>query len=347
MTTKYILSVDGGGIRGVIPAVVLRALEAKLQPVPLHRFFDLIAGTSTGGIIAAGLSAPHVGSNHVADGAVAADGSPAAALSAAGLVELYCRRGCEIFDRGDFLERLQAFFVSPLKKVYSAVPLERILLENLGASLVGEALTAVMFTAYDIERRRTVFITSSTENGLTPDAYRFRDAARATSAAPTYFKPARIDNLTSRKTETLVDGGMFANDPALCAYVEGLKMWGNEVDIVVVSIGTGVHVEGYEYRDVDGWGLVDWLNPGRDTPLISIFMHGQADACAYDLGRLLNRDLRALPQYYRFDVEIPGDLARMDDASPENVKRLVETGETLAEDSRIDELAGRVRERFH
>lgn len=351
MRTRYILSIDGGGIRGVIPAVVLKTLENKL-PAPLYRYFDLIAGTSTGGIIAAGLTAPHVGPgpNYLADNAVAADGSRTAALTANALLELYCQRGSDIFSYGDFLARIESFFTSPLKKIYSAIALEQILLENLGSNLVSEALTAVMFTAYDILNRRTVFITSSTENGLTPDDYRFRDAARATSAAPTYFKPASVDNLTKRTKETLVDGGMFANDPALCAYVEGLKMWGYAADIVLVSIGTGVHVQGYGYPEVDRWGLVDWLNPRKDTPLISIFMHGQADACAYDLGRLLNAPTQATaPRYYRIDGRVEGDLALMDDASPDNIHRLVEHGEKIAAtfSTQLDEIAAQLQHSVH
>ncbi len=143
--SKFILSIDGGGIRGIVPATVLTVLEGKLKArgktLPLHRYFHLIAGTSTGAIIAAALTCPRP--KHPKE--------PAA--DAKTLVDLYRRRGKDIFDQSLFgkLANLGGL----LDEHYDAAPLEKILIEMLGSKTeIRDALTKVLITGYDIHTRR-------------------------------------------------------------------------------------------------------------------------------------------------------------------------------------------------
>jgi len=220
-----VLSIDGGGIRGLVPALVLeeleRRLKAKGKTKPLHAYFDLVAGTSTGGILAAGLTAPHPQDM----------GRPAA--TPAELVALYRDQGGDIFDRSFFRSVRKAFaniFSGNLSGIveekYSHGPLEEKLRRTLGSRRISDALTSVLITAYDIGERTTVVMKKRPlRPGESPhDDFLFWQVARATSAAPTYFEPARVPNLTTGKSMTLVDGGVYANNPSVCAFVEALKM---------------------------------------------------------------------------------------------------------------------------
>ncbi|GAA0593463.1 patatin-like phospholipase family protein [Caenispirillum bisanense] len=348
-----ILSIDGGGIRGLIPALVLEEIEKRLNakvkglttdfeysalvqkagaglpPVPLARAFDLIAGTSTGGIIAAGLTCPKPGKDSVP------------AMTAADLVRLYETEGPEIFPPHIFRR-----IIGMVDESYSEKPLETKLKRYLGDGKLSQAHGAVLITAYDIEARRTVFM-----KGAGPrqhpkprpySDYYFRDAARGTSAAPTFFEPEPVTDLTKNEVRILIDGGVFNNDPAMSAYVEALKLGYPEEEIVIVSLGTGVANTSYEYDKVRSWGPLSWVSPLLDKPIISIMMQGQADVTGNHLKELLN-DSGKEDRYIRLDPELKGKASdAMDNASPKNLKRLRSVAEELikAESKTIDRIVG-------
>ena len=305
---KTVLSIDGGGIRGLIPAVILARLEQALSarglPGALEHHFDLICGTSTGGIIAAGLTTPHP------------HGGDRAAFNAADLVTLYKADGARIFSRPWWRSLTSVF----RDAAYDAGPLEAMLRERLGEARLRDARTRVTLTAYDIEERRAVFMTNTERD---PEDYAVWEAARATSAAPTFFPPARVQPRREGApiTRTLVDGGVFANDPVFSAFVEARKNGFAADDIHILSLGTGIATRSYPYREARRWGLIDWLRPSKATPIISILMHGQASSAAYLADRLLN-DAEA-PRYERLDMVLDAPAKDdLDDTSPENLRAL-------------------------
>ena len=153
-------------------------------------------------------------------------------------------------------------------------PLEKLLKERFGWTSMASALTKLVLTAYDIEQRKAVFLTNGLEeNGSRPDDYYFWQAVRATTAAPSYFEPARIENLTRKREEALVDGGVFMNDPTIAAYLEARKLgWDND-EIVILSLGTGRAPErSFAYQDAIGWGALGWMQPSKGVPILSIFL---------------------------------------------------------------------------
>ena len=338
----FILSIDGGGIRGIVPAVVLMSLAERLakknKTLPLSSYFDIIAGTSTGGIIATGLSAPN-------------PLDPAKpAIDPNGLLKLYKDRGKDIFSRDTF-RRIREVFSDPRsiwQERYDAHTLEAELQARLGLARLSAGLTNVLLTAYDIERRKAVFMTNTKlESGDHPDDYYFWQAARATSAAPTYFEPARVQNLTSGQTETLVDGGVFANDPAIAAYVEACKIGYALENVYVVSLGTGYQNRPFWYRDVKNWGPVSWINPTNGAPIISIFMQGQASTAAYQMNALLKGNGKAKERYFRFDAPLSIGNDDLDDASETNVLALQMLGQMIVDDNagKLDAIAALLSER--
>lgn len=350
---RFILSIDGGGIRGVIPAAVLTILEEKLKhrgkQLPLHRYFHLIAGTSTGAIIAAGLTCPKPG----------APLEPAA--DAKTLLELYRAKGASIFDQSLF--RKFANLGGLLDEHYDAGPLEDILIDMLGPKTeIQHALTKVLITGYDIHARRAVFLTNTDKKH---ERFYFWQAVRGSSAAPTYFEPALVDDLAARRKGEvpvfpMIDGGVFANDPGMAAYVEGEKLgWrSNGEQMTVLSLGTGSANRKIPYQQAKNWGAGGWINPANGTPLISVFMQGQASTASYQLNKLMNTDPpdftdgatvvtpenRGSLQYFRLDGPLVGVNDALDDASPENIKKLVQFGRKLAarHDLALEEIADRL-----
>ncbi len=226
-----ILAIDGGGIRGVIPAMILERLE-QLTGKATHELFDLIAGTSTGGILALGLTAPNPAGE--------------ARYSAHDLVELYFSEGRTIFPQ-PLWRRVPGFGLAAdvMDEKYPAAGIEDVLERYFGDTMLSEALTDVLVTSYAIERRTPFFFKSrhaSTEDRRATHDFAMRDVARSTSAAPTYFEPAVVNAARAERQDyyALVDGGVFANNPSLCALAEAKTMLGADLsEILLVSLGTG------------------------------------------------------------------------------------------------------------
>lgn len=327
---KLILSIDGGGVRGLVAVRVLQALESRLRQRgvnrPLHTIFDLICGTSAGGIVAAGLTAPHP------DGV---RGKAAATLD--DLRAFFEDDGHEIFC-ANWAARLRRFLVSGsglFDEIYDARLLEKRLQARLGWASLHSALTGVLVTAYDLESRMPVLMTNGRHaNGRESDDYLFWQAARATSAAPAFFEPALVDNLTTRSHQSLVDGGLFANDPALIAYVEALQWGWRPEEILVVSIGTGTAADQpISHASATAWGAVGWLNPANGSPLLSILLDGQARTVSQQAEWFLNRDGET--HFVRINGSLPKDAERIDDARPGMIRRLNEAADRFIRDNAV------------
>lgn len=280
-TPFRVLSIDGGGIRGLIPAMVLAEIERRLPAEkPLHRCFDLIVGTSAGAIIAAGLA-----------GRSATDRTRSIA-TADDLVALFRDHGAEIFPPtrtwpGEMLRRLRSTFGS---STYDPTPFEALLLRHFGDVRLGDTLTGLIVTAYDLQGCAARFFDDGDLG--TRDLF-LRDLVRASTAAPTYFPPARLTiGGEQPQTLTCVDGGVFAGDPALAAHIEAMKrvtLPGSPTRrIEIVSLGTGVKTVPHDWREVNGWSTLGWLLGSPEKPLIAAFMQGQASTSSYQLNKVLN-----------------------------------------------------------
>jgi patatin-like phospholipase/acyl hydrolase len=320
-----VLSIDGGGIRGIIPAAVLADLERRLD-APIAERFDLITGTSTGGIIALGLTAP------------GEDGKPA--NSAAALVELYKSQGHKIFSRSVWHE-VRAVG-NAMEEKYPASGVESVLQEYLGETRLKDALTEVFVTAYEIEDRIPWFFSS--RDAATREGYDFAmwEVGRATSAAPTYFEPARLPAQNDRGYWAFVDGGMFANNPALCGLTEAVSNYreqheGESPDILLVSLGTGELTRTIPYDKARYWGLVGWAHP-----LLGVIFDGVSKTVDFQVAELC-RVTDAPPQrYYRMQVSLKGyGSDDLDDASGTNIAALERHARELIEreSDNLDEIA--------
>lgn len=286
---KRILSIDGGGIRGLIPALVLAEIEAKTKK-PIAKSFDLISGTSTGGIIALGLSK--------AD----ANGNPQ--FSASELANIYQTRGKDIFSRS--LWKGVSSVGGLMDELYSAKGLEGVLEEYFGDEPLGAALTRTLITCYDIQNREALFLKSWKDDHR---SVLVKHAARATSAAPTYFEPALVPVGGSMKA--LVDGGVFINSPSVSAYAEARKIFPEEKDFFLLSIGTGELNRPIEYSDAKSWGKAGWL-----LPLLGCMFDGVSDASNYQMKMFLDAN------YIRLQTSLNTASDDMDNATNGNIENL-------------------------
>ncbi|WP_105201590.1 MULTISPECIES: patatin-like phospholipase family protein [unclassified Pseudoalteromonas] len=286
---KAILSIDGGGIRGLLPALVLAQIETRLGR-PIAQCFDLIAGTSTGGILALGLGKDN------------GEGIPQ--YSAQALADMYEQHGKEIFSRS--LWRGVSSVGGLLDETYSHTGLERLLKHYFDDEPLGASLTRLLLTSYDIHNRKPLFLKSWRQEHRT---VLMRHAARATSAAPTYFEPAHIPVDGAKRA--LVDGGVFINSPSVSAYAEAQRIFPEEKEFLLVSIGTGELNRPIELRDAKDWGKAGWV-----APLLSCIFDGVADAADYQMDKLLGEN------YYRLQTTLDIASDDMDDVTRGNIANL-------------------------
>ncbi|MFQ5968248.1 MAG: patatin-like phospholipase family protein [Acidimicrobiia bacterium] len=320
MRAVRVLSIDGGGIRGIIPAVVLAEIEQR-SGKRIHELFDLMAGTSTGGLLTLGLTRP--GTN----------GLP---HRAAELAQLYTQDGPGIFKRS-LLHRLAALG-NLLEEKYPADGLERTLHRYVGETKLSEALTDVFITAYDLESRQAFFFRSSRAKNDPQYDFPMTAAARATAAAPTYFEPLQLAGIGGdTQVYSLVDGGVYAGNPTMCAFVEARVLHPDATRFVVLSLGTGEQIEPIHHKQAKGWGEIGWVRP-----ILSVAFDGITDTVDFQISQLIGRERSPLPDsfYLRLQTPLAGANDDMDDASPKNLRALKELGAQIVQKNtrRIDQL---------
>ncbi|WP_323922916.1 patatin-like phospholipase family protein [Aeromonas caviae] len=320
-----ILSIDGGGIRGILPGQILVSLEEKLKSkshntsARIADYFDLVAGTSTGAI----LSAAYVYPNE--------EGRPK--YSAKEAVNFYLEDGDEIFDV-KFWRSIGTLGGTSDEK-YSAKELERVLMEAFGETKLSELLKPTCFVSYDVDRREPRIFKQHTAIKNQKD-FLVRELLRGSTAAPTYFEAARIYSTSSLKQKfVLVDGGVVANDPALCAYSEAVSMGVSGIkDMIIVSIGTGKKLKNYSYSDVKDWGPLGWAKP-----VIDITLEGGPQMTEYYLKQIASTVPNS--KYFRIQPELYGAEPALDNATRENLEKLRDAGIRNSEvfDKQLDEIA--------
>jgi patatin-like phospholipase/acyl hydrolase len=287
-----VLSIDGGGIRGIIPAVILSAIQKQLGR-DLHTYFDLIAGTSTGGIIALGI------------GTACNNGKP---YSPDELLNLYVRNGPAIFKQDMLTPEKQLFFPK-----YAPDGLEAALAGFFKDAELKAALTPLLISSYDLQSQLPFFFKS--HRIATDGSYNWPLAAvaRATAAAPTYFPPHHLTR--GSEDYALVDGGVFVNNPSMAAYAEARALYGGFEEFVVVSAGTGNRQDRITYSAAKEWGMIGWARQ-----IAPVLMDSVSEAVDYEM--------RQIPgcSYYRLQIpNLQLAEADMDNASPQNMENLQAT----------------------
>jgi uncharacterized protein len=299
-TTCRILSIDGGGIRGVIPGQILAQLEAAIG-VPLAQAFHMICGTSTGGILASGV---------------------AQEMPATQLLDFYFKDGNEIFN-GSFLGSLGG-------PKYAPAPLESILQTTFGDTKLSDLKHDLLVPAYDIQRRADLLFESWSARGVqetdpSSNDFLLREVCRATSAAPTYFPPSLVTGQDGC-VYPCIDGGMYANSPALLGLVTARKLMPLATRFLVVSLGTGELKDPLAYADATNWGLLGWA-----PQLIDVIFTAMNATVSYELDQLA-----PLVDQVRLQSDLAGASDALDDTTAANMTALKACAMQVLSDNAAD-----------
>nr|GME14954.1 patatin-like protein 1 [Ipomoea batatas] len=334
-----ILSIDGGGIRGIIPAVILSYLESQLQELDgedarIADYFDVIAGTGSGGLMTALLTAPNQNRRPL--------------NAAKDIIPFYLYHYPYIFQqiKGPFGKVIDQGKALTGPK-YDGKYFRKLIMHVLGGTRLHQTLTNVVIPTFDIKNLEPIIFNSYEValEGSILDA-KLSDICIGTTAAPTHMPPYYFKNkdVQGRQREfNLIDGSIVANNPTLLAINEVTKqVLKGHPDFypakplefnhyLIISIGTGSAKNEHKYnsRTVAKWGMFDWLFNGSSTPLMEAFH--QASGATVDLqSSVLFKALQSEDKYLRIqDNTLTGALSSMDEATKENLGNLVRVGENL------------------
>ncbi|EFK55992.1 patatin-like phospholipase family protein [Sphingobacterium spiritivorum] len=334
---KRILSIDGGGIRGIIPGLLLVNLEDKLKIATndpnahISDFFDFFAGTSTGGILTALLLCP------------SEDNPNRPRFTTREALNIYLDHGPQIFSTTRWRRFLSKFGV--LSELYDEKIFECVLMDYFGDIRLSQLIKPCIITAYNIELRKNHFFRQqkAISHGESRDFY-IRDVCRATAAAPTYFSVAEIFSLANIRYP-LLDGGVFAQNPSISALLEVLKNFNTFkiTDISILSLGTGAARNAYNYEDFKKkWAIS--IGPA----LVDIMTSSSSESTDYFL-RQLFRSVQRTQNYIRIE---PNNLlsveSSLDAATKSNIQklesladRMISENEALIDDIVVDLIADR------
>lgn len=337
---RFILCLDGGGMRGVVSTTVLAKLGDLLRQkgdyAPLACHFDLIAGTSTGGIIALAMTIPseRCGMHISVD-----DPAPAYKVLPRGFWDrlmkkpavkvpigtfpqtantktirsLYYAIGPRIFPTRQFGILNQLF-----SEKYDDAGFNSVLKEMFGDTPLSEAVVPTMVMTYDITGRGRPYPIASFDD----HRFLFREAARATSAAPTYFSPLAVKDRKSGENVLLVDGGVVANNPTLYALREARHLYPDCSLFHVLSLATREPDIGFSYAQA----FFGWLDPTQGFPLQK----------TYSTAAEQTENVIAASEKDVDYTRIEGPLTtryKMDDAREETLRQLEKDGERFAADN--------------
>lgn len=333
-----ILSIDGGGIRGIIPATILEFLESQLQKLDgesarLADYFDVITGTSTGGLVTAMLSAPNDKKRPL--------------FAAKDIKPFYLEHCPKIFpQQKHMLGSVGKLFKSLAGPKYDGNYLHSVVREKLGEIRVHETLTNIVIPTFDIKTSQPIIFSSyKIKNAPCMDA-RLSDICISTSAAPTYLPGYNFKNQDTEgnvREFNLIDGGVCANNPALVAVNEVTTQIINENNdfyaikpmeysrFLIISLGTGTpkNEQKFDSKLAAKWGLLDWLTHGGSTPLIDIFSQSSGDMVDFHLATV-TQALNCQDNYLRIqDDTLTGTDSSVDISTKENLEKLCQIGDRL------------------
>lgn len=322
MSIIPLLSVDGGGIRGIIPGRVLEYMETQMG-VPAQSQFYMSAGSSAGGLVVAATSL--------------VKGKPI--MTAGQAKNLFIDEGADIFRKGFLARKFNIDIPNVFTTRYDGKHLDHVLRETFGDLRLSDLDNDLMVSAYDIVRRKEKLFKSWEAQGNFTNPYdrhedprakdyTLFDVTRATSSAQSYFNVHTAHNMLGEPTH-LIDGGNFANNPALLVYSDAVRRFGPAHQYVVFSLGTGETERPLDHKGLKNAGILKWAGPTVDINLGSMRSHD------YIMRTLIG------PDYMRIQTDLrphgpdrPAPSDDFDDASKENIERLQETAEALIKSER-------------
>lgn len=322
MKTIRILSIDGGGLRGVVPITILSEFKSRLQLYSgkdIWQCFDLIAGTSTGGLITSAITLRNKNVN-----------VSTAKYTLNDILNIYINRGKEIFPQHSWIGNLRHDVKDIFRPTFNEKGIEKVFRDVLGDSCISDCLTKIMVCAYDLNNNIPLFfksIDNETNKALDAQLY---DICRATSAGPTYLPTYRFNYPKNPNTElphrNCIDGGVYVNNPSMAALAEFVKNFKcydsaitkrSDIDfnkIFVLSIGTGTFSSSIKDNGSAKKGEIYWAKNISD-----IMMRGVNKTTDYEMNEIMEDG-----NYLRLSINIDNEEhADMSNSSQETTDYLI------------------------
>lgn len=298
----FVLSIDGGGVKGLIPARILQRIE-KASGTPITDIFDVYVGTSTGGLIALFLTA----SDH--------QGRPQYSVDQ--LVEMYKTLSKKIFKKSSFFSLRGLRSKIGLTSSYSVKPYEQLLKKYFSNRTIQQAIRPVLVTSIDMQNKTPVYFSSLVGFQTLPFVGFMWEAARATSAAPFYFKPLHLSYKNT--SYLLADGGVGINNPSLLGILMAKKMYPNK-RLVVLSLGTNTKTKkiSFGYKGPLGGGILSFSGLKNIRNVVDNLMSIPSMTNHSAVKAMVEEDQGL---YFRIESDAKEDI-EMDDASPEAVQKM-------------------------
>nr|GMD57809.1 patatin-like protein 2 [Ipomoea batatas] len=284
-------------------------------------YFDVIAGTSTGGLMTTMLAAPNKNKRPLYAGK--------------DLVPFYKEHGAKIFPSAGIFETVRDATSLLSGPKYDGKYLHQLIQNLLGDTRLGQTLTHVVIPTFDIKTfQPTVFTTCDVKDSPEKNA-KLSDICIGTSAAPTYFPGHYFETTDANGAKVeynLVDGGVAANNPDPKFLLDNSS---NQAigchRFLILSIGTGTAKYGSKYtaKQAAAWGVLGWLSQGDGNPLIDVFSDASSDMVDYHLATIF-RALNAGDNYLRIQEDnLQGTTSSVDVSTPENLNALEQIGKNL------------------
>jgi len=320
MSRTRILSIDGGGIKGIVPAVVLLHLEKLLQDLSnnpssrIHDYFDLFSGASTGAIIIAGLLSP--------------DNHNRPKYSSEEILNLYLNNGQIIFNSSLFQEIKSVSGIVNVK--YDPEGLESVFEKYFGKSELKDLLKPSLIPVYDLSRGKNYFFRQQKALTSPRHNYYVKDLLRGATSALTYFPPSQISTVNDQEHRCFIDGGVFANNPALSAYAE-FRYHNSKLhakDTMMLSLGTGRKTTNLDCKVTANWGAAEWLYQGS-----YLTSNAVSSASDYQLNAVYGNQ----SNYLRLDSTFDDNQnSSMDNTDKDYLDYLISLGESIVRDKRSE-----------
>lgn len=310
-----ILSIDGGGLRGVVPLTILKTIEAKTGK-RIHELFNLVSGTSTGGLITAAISIKNP----------IEPTEPLYTLD--DIMDVYVHRGHEIFPERTKLVNLIHDAEDLFRPKFSDSGIKAVFTDVLKNYRMLDCLNDVMITSYDLNNNVPLFFKSrAAKNNVAQNALLY-DVCRATSAGPSYLPSYEFvyPNNTEDPNRNCIDGGVYVNNPSMAALVDFSKYHDEYLpstagdadidydDVFVLSLGTGSYTGKVNNSDTMNKGEIYWAQQISD-----IMMRGVNRATDYEMSEMME-----IGNYLRLTVAIDNSVhSDMANSSSETTQYLV------------------------
>lgn len=338
-----VLAIDGGGVKGIIPARVLQEIEERTGK-PVCELFDLVAGTSTGAIVAGGMITP------------SDDDPKKPKYSAKDILQTYIDHAEKIFPEKKFRDFLD--MMPGTNGFYDGKYFEKVLEDYFGDTKFKDTLTHLMMAGADMKNFEPVwmhyFLDRKKSVPQRWESLKVKDAIRASASAPTFFEAKYIYTHPNKhapdaaERHAMLDGSLFASTIARRAYTQAKKLAPPDAEIVIVHLGTGMSEASLTPDEMNKKNQLDWVRSHQGISILGASFELTAKDIENDLREELGDNLYRLNRM--FNKENPENPdTRLDNSRASNLKKLIKFAEDMIEenDETLDRLCEILQHRIH